>query len=743
MRSPINIESAEQLLCFTRRRFALSLFYVQLLCSPGVFAQRTHTAFGLFSDHQLGFRPSGFGLGPPESGTTEFAVIAADRPAIHLLEVGGPQRVRHTSTISSATRFRYVAAADVNRDKRTDYVALAEDGWSLSVFARSAKGAWKESRIQLAAPAERFVIADLNNDRRSDILLFGRAAGGVSTLLGRASGTLKAGPVLFPEISISDLTVTDINGDGVADLLLLNWLSSQLTVYYGITHMVYTEQVAVQLDADPAELAITPVSEEQAFLLAITCPEQEKVVVYSGNALGDYRLTATLPIGGKPRGVQFADVDADGEADLVTSSPLGILVSFGTPAAFSKPIVFGSARSAAMWRVADVDRDGKEDCVFVDSSAQRFAILVNAESDGKLARSIGSEPAVEYAVGASPHGLVAADLNGDGRNDVAVANAESSSLSLLLNKGRGRLSGQITVPVSERPYHLRFVLSGKGEKTLVASHLRDDLVSVVVLGNEPEEWAPLSVPTGHEPFVVHAAEDSARLKFIIRYRAQRNHAYLFSLFEQVAQGTFIEQTLHATSPTPIYALTVGPGGNIGSYDFVYATHNRSTRQTTLWHTMSSAGINFPPPTELFSFADSTASTRMVLHNYVNDDARKDVVVVLGPPENRLGIWYNTPDAGESLEWIRNVQPVDEDAIVIKDANGDEQADLIWIDEIRKAVLVLDGSERPGLGRPVELVPAEGARSLRVASMREVGVNDLILSYPERGTISVIMNPFRR
>ncbi len=740
-----SLQFPDQLLSFTRGRFALSLFYVQLLCSPTILAQRTHTAFGLFFDHQLDFRPGGFALGPPELGTTELAVMAADQPAIHFFELGGPQRLKRTSTVMTQTTFRRIAAADMNRDKRIDYVALAEDGWSLSVFTRSAKKGWEESRIELAAPAEAFVIADINNDRHNDILLFGRTSGGVSTLLGRASATWRRGPILFPEISASDLTVADINRDGVADLLLLNWLSNQLTVYYGISRMVYTEQVAVQLDADPAELAIMPVSEERTFLIAITCPEAKKIVVYSGNALGDYRLASTIPIGERPSRVQFADIDSDGEAEVVTSSRLGIHVSFGTPAAFTHPTVFGCARSGALWHVTDVDRDGKEDCVFVDSATHRLGFLLNAESDGKLARSLASEPAVEYVAGASPHGLVVADLNGDGRNDVAVANVESSSLSLLLNTGRGRLAGQIALPVAQRPYHLRFVLSGRGQKTLVASHLRDDLISVGELSDEPEEWAPLSVPTGNEPYVVHATEDSARLKVIVRYKAQRNRAYLFSLFEQVSEGKFLEHTLRTASAMSIAALTVSPGASIGSYDFVYATHNNAARQTTVWHTASTSGISFPAATAMFSFDDSTASTRMVVHDYVNRDGYKDVVFAMAAPQNRIGIWYNsgTNTPADSIEWIRNVQPVDEDAFLVKDVNGDEHTDLIWIDGLRKTVVVLYGSERRGPRRPVDLVPAEGAQSLRVGSMRDVGVNDLILSHPERGTVSLIMNPFQR
>jgi len=737
--------SPNRVVSFARRRFALSVFYVQLLCSPTLFCQRTYTSFGLFSDYQLNFRPSGLSFGPLDGGAIELAIVTADEPAVYLFDVGGSPHVRQKSTIEAQSRFNFLVGADMNRDKQLDYVALADDGWSVSVFTRLAGKGWKESKIQLASPAERFVVADINNDRRNDILLFGKLSGGVSTLLGRSSGTWKQGPVLFPEMSASDLTVTDINGDGVADLLLLNWLSNQLVVYYGISRLVYTEQIAVQWDAEPADLALTQVGAGETFLVAITCPEEKKILVYSGNSLGDYRPAAVVPMSAKPSRVQFADVNGDGEADILTGSQLGIHVSYGTPGGFTDPVVFGCARGLAAWQVADIDRDGKDDCLFVDGSPNRLAFLLNADADSRLARSLASAPLVEYAVGAAPHGVVVADLNGDGRNDVAVANTESSSLSLLLNRGRGRMSGQLAVGMPERPYHVRFVLSGRGGKTLVASHPADDAVSVVELGEEPEASVPLSVPTGDEPYVLYATEEAGRLKFIVRYRARRDRSFLFSLFEQVSASKFVEQGLRTTSSMPIVALTVSPGANIGSYDFVYATHNTKANETTIWHSTSSAGVSFPAPTEMFSFEDSTSSTRMVLYDYVNKDGRKDVVFVLGPPQNKLGIWYNNEAQAskDSIEWVSNVQPLDEDALLIRDVNGDDLTDIIWIDSIRKSVMVLYGTERRGRRRPVDLVPAETARSLRVGSMREVGVNDLILSNSTRGTVSIITNPFQR
>jgi hypothetical protein len=76
--------------------------------------------------------------------------------------------------------------------------------------------------------------------------------------------------------------------------------------------------------------------------------------------------------------------------------------------------------------VADLDGDGKPDLAVVVSGNViagmngNVSVLPNA---GKGAFA----PPVPYPVGANPSAIVAADLNGDGKPDLAVANTGSPS----------------------------------------------------------------------------------------------------------------------------------------------------------------------------------------------------------------------------------------------------------------------------------------------------------------------------
>ena len=82
---------------------------------------------------------------------------------------------------------------------------------------------------------------------------------------------------------------------------------------------------------------------------------------------------------------------------------------------------------------ADLNGDGKPDLAVANNSSDTVSVLLN-NGNGTFAAQ------VDYATGSGPISVAAADLNGDGKPDLAVANSNSSTVSVLLNNGNGRPS---------------------------------------------------------------------------------------------------------------------------------------------------------------------------------------------------------------------------------------------------------------------------------------------------------------
>lgn len=85
--------------------------------------------------------------------------------------------------------------------------------------------------------------------------------------------------------------------------------------------------------------------------------------------------------------------------------------------------------------VADLDRDGNPDIVVANADAGTVSILLG---DGKGA--FRNPPGSPFAAGHLPNDLAFADMNGDGKLDLVIANHQAPSITVLLGDGSGRFS---------------------------------------------------------------------------------------------------------------------------------------------------------------------------------------------------------------------------------------------------------------------------------------------------------------
>ena len=91
---------------------------------------------------------------------------------------------------------------------------------------------------------------------------------------------------------------------------------------------------------------------------------------------------------------------------------------------------------------ADFNGDGRTDLAVANSGTNDVSVLLS-NGDGTFQNQ------VRYAVGDYPIALVAGDFTGDGRTDLAVANAGSYDVSVLLGNGDGTFQNQVRYAVGD------------------------------------------------------------------------------------------------------------------------------------------------------------------------------------------------------------------------------------------------------------------------------------------------------
>jgi len=98
----------------------------------------------------------------------------------------------------------------------------------------------------------------------------------------------------------------------------------------------------------------------------------------------------------------------------------------------SSPLVLGGSKVGYLVATADFNGDGILDIAAVDGGLHRVTIYLGNGSGG-FTPSVGGP----FQTGTSPVAILAVDLNGDGKVDLAIANQGVNTLTILLGNGAG------------------------------------------------------------------------------------------------------------------------------------------------------------------------------------------------------------------------------------------------------------------------------------------------------------------
>ncbi len=164
--------------------------------------------------------------------------------------------------------------------------------------------------------------ADFNEDLQPDLAIASAFAGTVTILLGDGSGGFSPAPDVMGVPSVLYMTATDLDEDGHIDLVLSSNAQDEVAIVRGNGDGTFTAPTIVSLPANsaPTGIAAADLDGDGDVDLVVGLTDDDDIAVILNNGSGGMSLPGSfrysLGVGGLPRQVEVADLEGDGDLDV-------------------------------------------------------------------------------------------------------------------------------------------------------------------------------------------------------------------------------------------------------------------------------------------------------------------------------------------------------------------------------------------------------------------------------------------
>ena len=399
-------------------------------------------------------------------GLTDLAVANAGSNTVSVFLGQGDGTFQAAGDFAAGANPQGLAVGDFNGDGLTD-LAVADGGDAMghgqgvSILFGAGDGTFQLAGSVLAGTLPQAVAAgDFNGDGLTDLAVANNGGNNVSVLLSNGDGTFfPATPSFDAGDTPIKVVAGDFNGDGIPDLAVLNYNANTLSVLLGNGDGTFQPPSPIPLPGRSLDLVVADLTGDGFLDIAVADYADSRVQVFLGNGDGTFKDPQSFLAGSNPRALVVGDFNNDGLPDLAVADYNG-----GANTAVS--ILLGNRDPDNNWRflapnpvaagiqpdalgVGDFNGDGNQDLVVADFASNNVRLLLG-DGNGNFV------PTRLLSVGTHPTGLVVDDFNGDGVPDVAVVNSDSNSVSVLLANGdsAGTFKPAITVAVGSAPQAL-------------------------------------------------------------------------------------------------------------------------------------------------------------------------------------------------------------------------------------------------------------------------------------------------
>lgn len=305
-----------------------------------------------------------------------------------------------------------VSISDVNGDGDKDILITGQDGEfnpdpHTKLYLGNSDGTFSEVDAGLTAVEfSSASIADVNGDGNEDLLIAGQTGNFSSEptanlYLGNGDGTFSEADAGLTGVQYGSTSIADVNGDGNEDLLITGRdadINSTATLYLGNGDGTFSEAGAGLAGVEDGSTSIADVNGDGNQDLLITGSDVNEgnptATLYLGNGNGTFSKAGADLLGVSASSTSIADVDGDGNQDLLITGrdenlDSTITLYFGNgEGTFTEATAGLIGVEEGSTSIADINGDGNKDLLITgDSNTGPTATLYLGNQDGTFSEA--------------------------------------------------------------------------------------------------------------------------------------------------------------------------------------------------------------------------------------------------------------------------------------------------------------------------------------------------------------------
>ncbi len=528
----------------------------------GTFRHKGDYPAGVGIGGLVAFAPGG--NGSPSLAVTNFTALNGVNAIVILRGAGDGSFTGPVNSYPTGLGPIAIVSGDLNGDGNPDLAVANGAGNTVSVFLGRPDGTFANKvDLPVAFGPNRVTVGDLNGDHKIDLIVSAATSepggGAVSVLLGNGDGTFQPYVQYITGNDPISIVAADFNGDGYPDVAFTNGDVARVSILLGKGDGRFPTATKISTGSLPIAIAGADVNGDGRSDLIVANSGDNTISVFLNNG-GIFALAHTYSVGREPKGIAVADFNGDHKPDLIVTNSgdntISILLGNGDGSfAFAHTYSVGVAPYGVA--VSDLNGDRMPDVVVANTGDDTISVLLG-NGDGTL------QPQTTYLVGAGPSSVAIADFNGDGMPDLAVSDSETpikignpGLVSVLLNKGNGTFGNKTDYAAGYNPQSVVAVdLNGDGKPDLALATNLDTFGFVAVLiGNGDGTFQPQT--TYQEGFAIYylAAGDFNSDGFTDLVVTSSQNSAVFIMAGD-GHGRFHVQGTYGTGEAPV-SLAVG------------------------------------------------------------------------------------------------------------------------------------------------------------------------------------------